>query len=253
MTEPILPDVRATTSPRWRRRLVMLIVGSLLVWAALAYVVMPQIWKSYVRRHPALDDLPGITQTGSGIPGDPINVALIGTESDLVKIMIAAKWNPADALSLKSSLRIAVDSVFKRPDPDAPVSNLYLFGRKEDLAFEQEAGDSPRHRHHVRFWRTAKDDPDGRPVWVGSAVYDERVGVSRRTGQVTHVTAPDVDKERDYLFACLEKTGDLSERYVVDDFHKVHSGKNGGGDPWTTDGRLFVGVIDAAKFAASAP
>ena len=148
---------------------------------------------------------------------------------------------------MKSSLEIAVDAVFKRPDPDAPVSNLYLFGRKEDLAFEQAVGDNPRHRHHVRFWRTAKSDPDGRPMWVGSAVYDRRVGISRTTGQITHVTAADVDAERDFLFQCLENTGDLSEWYPVDDFHKVRSGKNGGGDPWTTDGRLFVGVIDADK------
>ena len=103
-----------------------------------------------------------------------------------------------------------MDSVFKRPDPDAPVSNLYLFGRKEDLAFEQPVGDSPRHRHHVRFWQTDKADADGRPVWVGSAVFDERVGLSRTTGQITHVTAADVDAERDYLFRALEQTGDLA-------------------------------------------
>jgi hypothetical protein len=30
---------------------------------------------------------------------------------------------------------------------------------------------------------------------------------------------------------------------VVKDFHKVRSGKNGGGDPWTTDGSLYEGVI----------
>jgi hypothetical protein len=159
--------------------------------------------------------------------------------------MIAAQWNPADPLSLMSSLEIAVDSVFKRPDLNAPVSNLYLFGRKEDLAFEQSVGNSPRHRHHVRLWLSEKVDADGRPTWVGSAVYDERVGLSRTTGQITHVTAPDVDKERDYLFQCLSVTGDLAEQYIVDGFHKVLSGKNGGGDPWHTDGRLFVGTIRA--------
>jgi hypothetical protein len=74
-------------------------------------------------------------------------------------------------------------------------------------------------------------------------VYDERVGLSRTTGQITHVTAADVDAERDFLFGCLERTGDLAERYAVDDFHKVRAGRNGGGDPWHTDGRLFVGVI----------
>jgi hypothetical protein len=103
-------------------------------------------------------------------------------------------------------------------------------------------GDSPRHRHHVRFWQTDKIDADGRPVWVGSAVYDERVGLSRTTGQVTHVTAANVDAERDYLFGCLEKTGELAEWYAIDGFHKQLEGRNGG-DPWHTDGRLFVGVI----------
>jgi hypothetical protein len=78
---------------------------------------------------------------------------------------------------------------------------------------------------------------------VGSAIYDQKVGLSRTTGQVTHVTAANIDAERDYLFKDLEKTGDLSETYVENDFHKTLTGRNGGGDPWYTDGRLFVGVI----------
>jgi hypothetical protein len=123
------------------------------------------------------------------------------------------------------------------------VSNLYLFGRKQDLAFEQPVGNNPRHRHHVRFWKTEKVDEDGRPVWVGSAVYDERVGLSRTTGQVTHVTAADVDAERDYLFKDPKETGDLEDFFIEEGFHKILEGRNGGGDPWHTDGNLFVGVI----------
>ena len=112
------------------------------------------------------------------VSGSKTKAILVGTKADLVKIMIAAKWSPADALSLKSSLEIAVDAVFKRPDPDAPVSNLYLFGRKEDLAFEQPVGDSPRHRHHVRFWESDKLDADGRPFWLGSGrKFNSKVGL----------------------------------------------------------------------------
>ena len=129
---------------------------------------------------------------------------------------------------------------------DAPVSSLYLFGRREDDAFEQPVGDNPRHRHHVRFWKLDKPSEDGRPTWIGSAVYDKHVGLSRSTGQITHVTAPDVDVERDYLFECLEKTGDLASHEVITDFHTKLEGKNGGGDPWRTDGDLYVGVIAAA-------
>src|SRR4051794_25199256 len=204
---PPLPGTALPATPPGRRRLRYRVLGSaallLLVYLAVAYLVMPGLWRRYDHRHPSLEDVPGITHTAAGIPGDPLNVALVGTQADLIKAMIAAKWSPADALSLKSSLEIAVDAVFKRPDPDAPVSNLFLFGRKEDLAFEQEVTDNPRHRHHVRFWHTDKLDADGRPVWVGSAAYDERVGMSRTTGQITHVTAADVDTERDYLFQCL--------------------------------------------------
>lgn len=230
-----------------RRRFAGYLIGFLLLWLIVAYLVMPLYWKGYARLHPNFDGDPRLTQTTDHQPGDPLNVALIGTEAELGAIMQAADWFPAAALGLKSDLKIAVDSVLSRPDVNAPVSNLYLFGRKEDLAFEQPVGDSPRHRHHVRFWKTENQAADGRPVWIGSAVYDERVGLSRTTGQITHVTAPNVDAERDYLFQCLEKTGDLTDQFVKDDFHTVREGKNGGGDSWFTDGKLYVGVIQPGK------
>lgn len=233
--------------PSRRRKLwkwgAVLFLGLVGVYLATVYLVVPTFWKHYVHKHPSLEDIPNITHTADGIPGDPLNVALIGTKAEVIKIMLTANWHPADPLTLRSCLEMAEAAVLKRSYEDAPVSNLYLFGRKEDLAFEQQVGPDPRHRHHVRLWETDKIDPDGRPVWIGSAVYDERVGLSRTTGQVTHVTGADVDAERDYLFKCLQETGDLSERYVVDNFHKIREGKNGGGDPWHTDGDLYVGVI----------
>lgn len=227
--------------PLWRRAAIAL-GGLLLLYLLSAYLIVPAAWERYAHRHPSLDDLPGITQTAAGIPGDPLNVAMIGSEAEVKATMRAAKWYPADPLGLRSGLAIAVDTVLGRPDDRAPVSNLYLFGRKEDIAFEQPVGDNPRKRHHVRFWRTEKADPDGRAVWVGSATYDERVGLSHTTGQITHHIAPDVDAERDHLFQNLGETGNLSETYVIDGFHQAHEGRNGGGDPWHTDGRLFVGV-----------
>ena len=219
------------------------VAGVLVAWLVMAYLVMPFVWEKYAKHHPSFDASPRITETGDHHPGDPLNVALVGTESQLETVMKAAEWYPAAALGLKSDLKIAADAVLSRPDDEAPVSSLFLFGRKEDLAFEQPVGDNPRHRHHVRFWKTDTVGDDGRPEWIGSAVYDQRVGLSRTTGQITHVTAPDVDTERDYLFECLEKTGDLAEHYVEAGFHKHLEGRNGGGDPWRTDGSLYVGII----------
>jgi hypothetical protein len=225
----------------------------LLAYLALAYLLMPGLWRRYVRRHPSLEDLPGITRTANGIPGDPLNVALTGTKAQVMRIMVAARWYPADPLTLRSCLEIAEATVLKRPYDAAPVSNLYLFGRKEDLAFEQPVGGNPRERHHVRYWRTERADVDGRPIWIGSAVFDRRVGLSRTTGQITHVTAADIDAERDFLFSDLRKTGGLAEVYAENGFHKTLKGKNGGGDPWFTDGRLLVGVIGLTRGPTGAP
>ena len=213
------------------------------VWIIVAYLCAPFVWDSVARLDPALDDTPRITETGDHHPGDPLNVELIGTEFQLESIMKAAGWFAASALGIDSDLKIAADTILSRPDDAAPVSSLYLYGRKEDFAFEQPVGDNPRHRHHVRFWNRNELSDDGRPKWIGSAVYDERVGLSRTTGQITHVTAADVDAERDYLFECLKKTRQLDSKSIVRGYHQQRSGRNGGGDPWHTDGDLYVGVI----------
>ena len=225
------------------RRIVIGLTTLLLAYLVVAYLVMPLVWTWYVRDHPTLDAIPHITFTADGLPGDPLNVALIGTETALKKILLAAKWDQADPLTLRSSLEIAEAAVLERPYVDAPVSTLYLWGRKEDLAFEQPVGDNPRQRHHVRFWRADQVDRDGRPVWVGAAIYDTSVGFSDTTGQITHHTAADIDAERDKLFRDLKQTGDLSEVYTIQGFHKILQGRNGGGDLWHTDGGLAVGVI----------
>jgi hypothetical protein len=228
-------------------RIIIYTCGILFVYFMIAYVLVPAAWKTYVHRHPSLEDIPRITHTKSGIPGDPLNVELIGTQSQIEAIMQKAGWYSAAKLGVKSDLRIAADTVLHRPYDEAPVSTLILFGRKEDLAFEKPVGHSPSKRNHVRLWKTDKVDPDGQPVWIGSATYDEKVGLSHTTGQITHHIAPDVDAERDTLFADLDATGLLSEDSYVDDFHPVREGRNGGGDKWHTDGRLRVGVIKASN------
>jgi hypothetical protein len=227
---------------RWRRYAAIL-GGIALIYAATAYLVAPYGWKRYASRHPELEDIPRVTYTGSGLPADPLNVELIGSEESLKRAMVQAHWYPADPLTFRSCLEIAEASVLKRPYDAAPVSSEYLFGRKEDLAFEKPVGDNPRERHHVRFWRAPSGDSQGRTAWLGSAIFDRKVGLSRTTGQFTHLTSPDIDTERDYLFHSLEETGGLASTDVVDDFHQNRQGKNGEGVVWETDGRLFVGVL----------
>jgi hypothetical protein len=225
-----------------RRRLLQLAIGLLAVYLLIAYLALPLVWRRYVRKHPSIDNVPGITQTVDGIPGDPLNVMLVGDETQIVQAMLAAGWYKADPLGLRSDLGIAADTVLDRPNDRAPVSNLFLFGRKEDVAFERPVANSPRQRHHVRLWRTPEQH-EGRDVWIGSSTFDESVGFSHTTGKITHHIAADVDVERDRLIEDLTQTGRLAESYFINDFHQVRQGNNGGGDLWTTDGRLRIGII----------
>jgi hypothetical protein len=197
--------------------------------------------------HPALARSPRHTTTAQGRQGDAINVAFIGTEEELHRMFAAAGWYAADPITLKTSVRIAADVVLRKPYAHAPVSDLYVWGRKQDAAFEQPVGDSPEQRHHVRFWCSPEVDRSGEPLWLGAATYDERVELSRTTGGITHKIGPEIDSERNKLVNDAARAGMLDGYYWVDAFHRDPQGRNGGGDPYFTDRRLAVGVIDVRR------
>jgi hypothetical protein len=224
------------------RRLARWLLLAIAVWAALAYLVLPAFWRHY-EHLPAMAAMPTITRTPLGQPGDPLNVALIGSEEKVIRAFAAARWWPADPITLESSLRIAESVVLHRPDPDAPVSTLILFGRRQDLAFEQDVGGSAKQRHHVRFWRTDVHADGGAPVWLGSAAFDRGAGLSHTTGQITHHIGPDLDAERDTLMRDLEQAGWIITRYFVTGIGPTLDGHNGGGDRYYTDGEMAVGVL----------
>jgi hypothetical protein len=244
-----MTDDQANPSERIRRkrglttRAVRVIIFLLVAYFSLAYVAVPYLWRLAARHHPALDGIPTIAHTKDGIPGDPLNIAFIGSEEQISKAMEAADWHPADPITLKSSLRIIGDTVRHRPYDDAPVSNLYVWNRKQDLAFEQPVGNDPRSRHHVRFWKSDQLDMQGRPLWIGAATLDICVGFSHTTGEVTHHIGPNVDAERDKIVADLERIKAITDVDFIADFQPHLEGKNGGGDKYKTDGSLALGVL----------
>ena len=192
-----------------------------------------------------------LTLTAQGIPGDPINVGLVGDRTEILCAMQAAGWYPADAVTLKSSLEIVDSVLLKRPYRDAPVSNLYYLGRREDLAFEKPVGDSADQRHHVRFWKVLDQGAEGRPIWLGDATFDRSVGISSYTGAVTHHINADIDAERELLAADLESAGMLETKYQVTGIGPTLAGHNGEGDRYYTDGEIWVlRLVEACEVRA---
>jgi hypothetical protein len=215
------------------------------IWAVAAYVLMPAWWRVDEREHGPLH-LPKTTETKLGTPGDAVNVALIGAREDLIRAFHAAGWYPADALTLRSSVGIVASVLLDRPDDDAPVSPLFLFGREQDLAFEKPVTRSAKERHHVRFWNAGLDAA-GATIWAGAVTYDRSVGLSHETGQVTHHIGPDIDAEREALMGELDGAGWISEEFRVPGVGATQDGRNGGGDRYFTDGEILVGVMKLGK------
>jgi hypothetical protein len=193
-------------------------------YAAAAYVVLPYALRMGLkilhRKH-----VPRFTTTGDGLPGDPINLALVGDLRQLRAAFVAAGWTGADRLGLASSWRMIWAFLFNKPYPTAPFSPLFLFGRSQDAAFQQAIGDSPRQRHHVRFWAKSlaetqaeitsarfwlnKDRPDEneRVIWLGAGTRDTGFSLTRLTLQVTHATDSDTDTERTHIVNALTACG----------------------------------------------
>ncbi|MFO0829725.1 MAG: LssY C-terminal domain-containing protein [Phycisphaerales bacterium] len=233
------PADTVTNRPLVRR---MLRIGALVLVAyfLVAYVAIPILFRASAAVDPRLKGVTTITHTADGHPGDPVNLMIVGSEDDLISSMLAAGWHPADPVTLRSSIRIAASVVMRREYEDAPVSALYLFGHKQDLAFEQEAGADATRRSHVRFWKSPDPDASGRPVYFGSITFDASVGLSHATGQITHHISPDVDAPRDQLIKDLQSAGRVANLAWIDGFQVPPEGRNGGNDPWHTDGRLAV-------------
>lgn len=210
----------------------------IVIWLLIAYGILPRVYR-WLSKLFLPDYFIGRTQIGDGMLGDPVNLAIIGSEKELVGAMAAAGWRQADRLSFRSSLKIMYAAVAGTPYPSAPVSSLYLFGGKQRLAFEKEVGNNPRKRHHARFWKTPEDWwlPGGyRADWLGAATFDKNVGLSLFTGQITHKIDANVDKERDFVVSGLKKSA--KEVVWVKHFTSSYNSRNGGGDVIHTDGAL---------------
>jgi hypothetical protein len=193
-----------------------------LTYGIAAYIVLPRTVRMGLK---ILQRklVPRFTTTGDKLPGDPVNLVLIGTAQQLRAAFSAANWSEADRLGLASSWRMTRAFLFNSPYPTAPFSTLYLFGRGQDIGFQRAIDNSPRKRHHIRFWalslnrtegtlgtanfwlNTDRPPDDARVLWVGAGTKDTGFSLTKLTFQITHATDSDTNAERDYIIAQLAK------------------------------------------------
>ncbi|MET0784997.1 MAG: LssY C-terminal domain-containing protein [Leifsonia flava] len=211
-------------------------------WVLLAYLVLPRLHRILTTIY-VPDYFIGRARTSDGLLGDPVNLALLGSEDEVHAALVAAGWTRADDVTAGSSLRIISSTITRRSYDEAPVSPLFLFGRQQDFAYQQEVAGNPAKRHHVRFWRCPDDWllPGGRRVeWLAAGTFDRAVGLSLFTLQITHKIDADTDIERDHIIASITEAVPGARLDVIRDFSTGYHSRNGGGDSITTDGDMPI-------------
>jgi len=194
-----------------------------------------------LRQH--LEELPCCAMDNDGEEfGDPLNVVLIGDSQDVLTALTRSGWSFTHRISLATVGRLAGAVIGGDSYPVAPVSNLYLFGRKQDFAL-QRARPTISQRNHTRFW-LAPFTFRGSQVWVGQVSRDIGVKVTPNSPSLTtHVIDPEVDLTREYMLHSLLDAG------LVAGFGFVHGSTyatrdepaaNLANDPYFSDGLRLV-------------
>lgn len=205
-------------------------------YVVMAYVIIPVLFRVFrLFYHPV--HLPLYCTTPDGFASDPINIALVGTRQQVITAMKAAGWKLADKHTLFNATRQVIAAITGRPYLNAPMSRLYLFGRKQDLGFEAHIPGSRIARHHVRFWSADQklasqlkhhvhfwnrfyrpsyphSDPNIQ-LWVGAASKDVGLAPIRHNAQLTHMIDPDTNSERRKIVQDLKRAGQLRGRRTV--------------------------------------
>ncbi|MCB1866259.1 MAG: LssY C-terminal domain-containing protein [Chromatiales bacterium] len=143
--------------------------------------------------------------------GDPLNLVFVGDSAAVLTALSRSGWSFTHRISLKTVQRLVGAALSGEAYPVAPVSSLYVFGRKQDFALQRARTDISR-RNHMRLW-LAPYLVEGRQVWIAQVSRD--IGVKLTTESptlTTHVIDPQVDLAREYVLHSLLAEG-LVERF----------------------------------------
>jgi hypothetical protein len=193
-----------------------------------------------------LEQLPCCAANSSGsAEGDPLNVVIVGEPEQVLHALTRAGWSFTHRISLRTVRREVAAAVASESYPVAPVSSLYAFGRKQDVAL-QRARRSISQRNHMRLW-LAPFRYEGKSVWLGQVSRDIGVKVTPKSPTLTtHIIDPQVDTTREYLLHSLIAEGFVDRFGFVKGSGAGTPGEprvNLTGDAYYSDGMRLVLIL----------
>lgn len=161
----------------------------------------PDLSRSQLRSR--LEKLPATVTDEKGLAaGDPINLVIVGEGSRMMSAMSECDWAFTHRIDGTTVWRMITAALAGNPYLTAPVSSLYVFGRKQDVAFQRSRTNLSQ-RNHLRLWR-APFTVEGKPVWVGQVSRDIGIKLTTKSPTfTTHVIDPMVDESRQFVLESL--------------------------------------------------
>lgn len=176
---------------------------------------------------------------------------LVGSGAELLRALVETRWDVVledDAFARSRLLRAFLTGSRERY---APISPLFLYGRRGDLAF-QKSREVIDQRNHLRLWR-APVLVDGREVWLGQISRDVGIKLTtRHWPPVTHVIDPAVDEARFYLMQDLLLAGHLEAVGFAEGAPRAVAdapAQNAEGDLYVSDGLRVVMILSPVAVA----
>jgi hypothetical protein len=190
-----------------------------------------------------IDSLPRRVNDQFNNQGDMVNFILVGSQQQVQNALEAASWRVADTDNREAVLKAALQTYEKNDYLQMPMSQLYLFGRKQDFGYElAQAYSVVASRHHFRIWK-APSAWNGQTLWAGAGTHDIGFEKDQRNGSVTHKIDPAVDGERDNIGQTLQQAGKVKSLSYYLPPDPVQGAKNATGGGYRSDGRILVIVL----------
>jgi hypothetical protein len=197
-----------------------------------------------------LKQIPRRVSDSQGQPGDMVNILIVGTKDQVVKLFTAAGWVHVDSSVQDTVLSAITDSLEKKDYLTMPMSTLFLFNRAQDYGFAHaEPVRVAMSRNHLRVWKSPYE-VDGRPLWCVAATHDIGFERDQRNNGLTHKIDPAIDGEREYVNDTLSSTGLVVQRTHVTPPDPLTEAKTATGGSFHSDGRILV-LISKENTASS--
>jgi hypothetical protein len=119
----------------------------------------------------ALEKLPCCTTNADGTEeGAPVNLVIVGSGEDLLRILIRSGWDETASADQPSSSQQPVSFDKARVYRYQSVSPLYYYGRAQDASFRARRAEGLA-GNVLRLWLSPMRH-EGKPVWIGQVSRD---------------------------------------------------------------------------------